>query len=336
MIILCIIIPVHNVELYIRRCLDSLFSQDIPFNSYEVIIINDETPDNSMMIVDEYARKYHNIKIINQKNQGLSGARNAGLKVATGNYVWFVDSDDNVEPNCFSQVISYLMNYPCDIMAFDFLFQYSDGKYKRGVQKFNPNSKYMNGSDFMFLNGASQVWRNIYSREFLNDKNIFFTPGKLHEDIDFNARAKILANKITYLPKVFYYYYVSREGSITNVVGINNLKDQVDTTKLIVEFRKTHNFSNYEIHNLYTPAAYALFTAIYEYRLVGRKNKSLFINHLMVTKKYWFECVYNSFVPTRKKIIGIFLYVMPKITIELLSFYFNIQKYINELNNKGR
>ena len=96
-----LIIPVYNVEQYIGRCLQSCLCQPhVAADDYELVIVNDGTKDNSMHVVEKMTRDYPNVTIINQHNQGLSMARNAGLKAAQGEYVWFIDSDDWIEDNC--------------------------------------------------------------------------------------------------------------------------------------------------------------------------------------------------------------------------------------------
>ena len=92
---LSIIIPVYNVEKFITRCLHSCVSQNLSINEFEIVVVNDGTRDNSMKFVSQFAEEYSNISIINQENKGLSAARNRGLSVAKGDYVWFVDSDEN-------------------------------------------------------------------------------------------------------------------------------------------------------------------------------------------------------------------------------------------------
>ena len=97
--ILSIIIPVYNVEKYVEKCIRSCENQDIPKENYEVIVVNDGSPDGSLAIVERLANEFSNIKVINQENKGLSMARNTGLEAAKGEYVWFVDSDDWIEEN---------------------------------------------------------------------------------------------------------------------------------------------------------------------------------------------------------------------------------------------
>ena len=115
-----IIIPVYNVEKYLKKCLDSVFNQT--YKDYEVIVVNDGTKDNSMDIVKDYA-----VKVINQKNQGLSAARNAGVKKATGDYLIFLDSDDYWEKGLLKELSKSLKNNP-DLIRFQINEVYEDGK----------------------------------------------------------------------------------------------------------------------------------------------------------------------------------------------------------------
>lgn len=99
-ITLSIVIPVYNLENYIGRCMDSLLNQDIDPESYEIICVNDGSRDNTGAVLDEYKSKYKNIKVIHKENEGVVKTRNAGLSIATGDWIWFVDADDWIQPNC--------------------------------------------------------------------------------------------------------------------------------------------------------------------------------------------------------------------------------------------
>lgn len=103
--ILSIIIPVYNVENYVEHCITSCLKQNILISEYEIIIVNDGSTDNSLFIAEKTATGHPNIKIISQCNKGLSMARNKGLSLAQGDYIWFVDSDDYIEENCLKQII---------------------------------------------------------------------------------------------------------------------------------------------------------------------------------------------------------------------------------------
>ena len=113
---LSIIIPIYNVEKYIQKTLVSIFSQYFQKESVEIIVVNDGTKDNSMSIVNEFAVKFDNLKIINQENQGLSVARNTGLKASRGKYVWFFDSDDWVEYDSLPFLLKHLEHSDKDVL----------------------------------------------------------------------------------------------------------------------------------------------------------------------------------------------------------------------------
>ncbi|HJS00822.1 MAG TPA: glycosyltransferase, partial [Flavobacterium sp.] len=102
--LLSIIVPVYNVENYLRRCLNSLLDQDLCLDDYEIIIVNDGSTDSSLRIAQEYGNKFSSIKIISQENQGLSEARNVGIRNALGQYIYFIDSDDFIQKKIFNSI----------------------------------------------------------------------------------------------------------------------------------------------------------------------------------------------------------------------------------------
>lgn len=115
---LSIIIPVYNAENYLAQCLDSCLSQDISRGEYEVICVNDGSSDGSGKVLEEYAKTYSNVHVINQQNAGVSAARNTGLDAAPGDYIWFVDSDDLILPNCLGELQHICMEKNCDELTF--------------------------------------------------------------------------------------------------------------------------------------------------------------------------------------------------------------------------
>ena len=106
---LSIIVPIYNVEKYIRMCLESFFRQEMDEETFEVILVNDGTPDKSMEVISDIIEAHQNIHVINQENQGLSMARNNGMEIATGEYILFVDSDDLLIDNSLSFLLSHAL-----------------------------------------------------------------------------------------------------------------------------------------------------------------------------------------------------------------------------------
>lgn len=165
MINLSIIIPVYNNDRYLSYCLDSLLlHQNCPKSDYEVIIINDGSTDGSLRIMREYEKKYPNIKVIIQENSGVSVARNNGLAVANGDYVWFVDGDDFVKANCLNRIFD-IIKTGIEVYHFN-AFRFSD-------EEFNDNMIF---GDYP---GTTQpdIWTYIFSRKFVIEHDVQFVAG---------------------------------------------------------------------------------------------------------------------------------------------------------------
>lgn len=221
MIILSIIIPVYNVEKYVRKTLESIFESTLPKSELEVIVVNDGTKDNSMSIINEFAAKFDNLKIINQENQGLSVARNTGLKAARGKYVWFVDSDDWVEYDSLPFLLKHLEHSDKDVLMFKIREYDEEGRIL--LERFfhdNQNEEQVSGTDVVLYQkkygvDITPMQQFVISRDFLLSNKLFFVPGIYHEDKEFAPRMLINAKKVAIIPKVIYCYLRRSNGSIT-------------------------------------------------------------------------------------------------------------------------
>ena len=191
MIKLSIIVPVYNVEQYLHKCVDSLLAQDIPLTDYEIILVDDGSPDECPQICDEYAATYDNIRVVHRENGGLSAARNSGIEVAHGEYVMFVDSDDYIEPNVLSGLIEQVERDNLDVLRYR--LQYVNPQY----EVYNPyKSDPFKGNDYskkttdgitflnMRMNTACYAWAFVFKRELID--GCIFTPGIYFEDTDWN------------------------------------------------------------------------------------------------------------------------------------------------------
>lgn len=227
---LTIVIPVYNVEDYIRGTLDSIYNQKVDEQLFEVIVVNDGTPDNSMDIVKEFAVVHSNLSMINQQNQGLSAARNAGIKVAKGDYIWVVDSDDCVTENSIVEAFAIIKkHHDVDMFCFDL--------YEQRGKKLMPTSLFTKASyqkyygevhDGYFYcrklpTGVSQKF--LFRRGFLQENHLEFTPGIYHEDQDFLIRCYTKAKRILPLRKIWYIYNIRESGSITSTFKIKRFHD---------------------------------------------------------------------------------------------------------------
>lgn len=239
---LSIIVPVYNVADYLAKCLDSLIVQDLPQNEYEIIVVNDGCTDNSGEIAKQYADKYSNIILINQENQGLSGARNTGIANARGEYVQFVDSDDYLEENVLGGLLKQIEEYSLDVLRFKYqnvrinaegeyeVFQ----PYKQSNFLFDDYSKEpVNGVDFLNkrFGTACYAWAFVLRKEVLD--NCIFKQGIYFEDTEWTPRMLIKANKVASTDTIVY-NYLMREGSITKAINKDKQRKVVeDKIKLI-------------------------------------------------------------------------------------------------------
>lgn len=211
---LSIVIPVFNMEKWLLRCLDSLYKQGFPEEEFEVIVVNDGSTDNSLRLSTEFASHHQNLRIISRENRGLSAARNTGLENAGGHYVWFVDSDDFIEPNSIKHPLEYAEENQLDVMCFFFQLAHEDGTIQPYRYSPGRSGEILSGPDFVGYTGfVMSPWAAMYRRDFLIENGLRFMEGILHEDEEFSPRAQFLARRIAHLPDVVYNYF-QRSGSI--------------------------------------------------------------------------------------------------------------------------
>ena len=220
--LLSIIIPVYNVEPYIRTCLESIFSQGLTDDTYEIIVVNDGTTDRSMEKISDLIHHHNNIITINQENQGLSVARNNGFLQATGEYILFLDSDDFLIDGALPLLLERTMSSKPDISVADFISL-------RKIDVSTPSPKILE-HDYVWEEKTGRemflvfqnlfkatVWHGLYRREFLQNHHILFEPGIYYEDVPFTHECYLKADRCmkTDLPLLF--HRSDRVGSITSL-----------------------------------------------------------------------------------------------------------------------
>lgn len=240
MIKISIIIPVYNVEKYLARCLDSCVNQDISKNEYEIIIVNDGSPDGSQAIAEKYVAEYPNIKLINQENGGLSVARNNGFKAAIGQYVWFVDSDDWIVENCLLEIYDKMESEKLDMLQIGYMETWDDGTIKKSDRGFFDGCK--TGCEAMkekYVPAPAQF--TVYNRGFLSRFSLSFYPGIYHEDAEFKPRALFFAKRFASLNNHVYYYYQRSDGNIMSSFNIKRGLDILIVCNNLNDFKESHS-----------------------------------------------------------------------------------------------
>ncbi|MBO5345139.1 MAG: glycosyltransferase [Clostridia bacterium] len=234
-----ILIPVYNVEEYLEECLESLVNQTL--KDIEIVCVNDGSTDSSLEILKKYEKKDDRIVIVNKKNGGLPSARNAGLKVAKGKYVGFVDSDDFVALDMFEKMSKQAMKDGSDIVVCG------------GVPYPNENDapewlrKILSPKDIVYKNGSLKalfdepgaqpfLWRNLVKRELIEKNKLFLEESIiLGEDVAFQFKIFSYAKAVSFMSNKFYYYRYSRPNSIMNSGKFNDYGSRVYRHVLMVE-----------------------------------------------------------------------------------------------------
>lgn len=230
---LSIIIPIYNIRDYIVKCVESCIHQEY-MSQYEIILVDDETKDDSVDLVMPYVKKYENIFLVRRKNGGLSAARNSGLKVANGEYIWFVDGDDYIEDNAIGKLLSTMSVHKCDM----FILGYNsvvEGNITNSTV-FNLSYGIINGHE-EFLKGNFSfpmlVWAHVYRTEFLKNNSLYFCEGIIHEDIEFKFCSHYLAKSILEIKEPLYNYRLARKNSIMSNTS-KNPQISIDSNSVII------------------------------------------------------------------------------------------------------
>lgn len=203
-----VVVPIYNVEKYIKKCMDSLVNQTL--QEIQIIFVNDGSTDESGNIAKEYASKYLNkIIYLEKENGGLSDARNFGMRYAEGEYIAFLDSDDYVENTMYEEMYNKALQENSDYVECDFLWEYPDKTKKDKRNSYNNKKE-------MLTNVRVVAWNKLIKREILEKNNISFPKGLRYEDIEFTYKLIPYLNKVSYVDKEFV-HYVQRNNSIANV-----------------------------------------------------------------------------------------------------------------------
>ena len=231
--LISIIVPVYNVEKYLERCLKSICNQT--YSDIEIILVNDGSPDNSHIIIEEFKNRDERIKIINKTNGGLSSARNAGIKVAKGDYIAFVDSDDWIELTMFEKLINSIEVNKSDIAVCDVRTEYEDGTLKAFLNQAPDYPECISVREYpdAFMGFDCFACNKLFKKSLFSDHNILFPEGLLYEDIGTFPRLFFRTTKIS-LVREHLYHYIVRGGAITQTFNLKGL-DYLKVTKLITE-----------------------------------------------------------------------------------------------------
>ena len=236
-----VIIPMYNVENYVEKCIHSVYRQGLSEKEFEILLIDDESPDNSLEVAKNVVSNYSNTIIISQKNKGLGGARNTGIEHASGNYLLFLDSDDFYIDNTIKDIIGIAEENDLDILEFGARgIDINDNKvFELAI---NNGSKIVTGieyyNSFKYMNSACN---KLYKKAFIEQNNLRFIEKIYSEDFEFNTRALYYCNRVMAVDNIVAKFLQS-EGSITRSKNINQKKKYIND--LIDIIQRINNFKN--------------------------------------------------------------------------------------------
>lgn len=207
-----VVVPVYNVEPFLPECVESILAQT--WQNYEVILVDDGSTDSSGKMCDDYARKNTRVRVIHKKNGGLSSARNAGIDIALGNYIAFVDSDDAVHPDYLKVLVEIAEGLDADLVACDF----NKGEVCKWTEESVPQFETRLGNDILKKMNDKDVivtvaWNKLYHRKFFDEYGLRYPEGKIHEDMFLTPQVLRLADKMVITSQKLYFYR-QRENSI--------------------------------------------------------------------------------------------------------------------------
>ena len=292
------IVPVYNTEKYLDKCLDSLVKQTL--KDFEIIIVNDGSTDNSIQIINKYQEKYSNIKLINQNNQGLSMARNNGVKKSEGEYLIFIDSDDYVELDLLKQIDKDIEE--ADILRFQIYEE--DEEYQKKAKVEELSFDIVDGKTAIKLitnyKYVEPAWCYVYKKEFYIKNKFSFKKSVYHEDFGLIPYIIYKADKVKSINYAGY-HYITRSGSIMNSYSYDKtIKKAFDMLEQYKDLRSKVELKKENLDNYFL--SYIANCAVVKAKTLKGKEKKEYIQDLKQIKAYD-DILVNSFMRKIKKII---------------------------------
>lgn len=290
MIEVSIIVPVYKVEQYIHVCVDSILNQT--FSNFELILVDDGSPDNCPAICDEYAKNDSRIRVIHKDNGGISSARNAGLSAATGKYIMFCDSDDYVSPIWCESLYEQICKSP-DACIYSNIIRVNDACKQSPFNAACEEQVLQTDYYHAFTSGLSAyVWNKIYSAEVIRSNALSFDETKrLAEDVDFNLKYLQYCDGYIYIPKQTY-AYVQHDGSVMHKYNPDWFRMHLAPFYDRVPFIGEAHLSDYCDAWLYMFLTF--FTIVFDKRNHWSLFKKFAYNQKMIQSKEFQFCLKNA------------------------------------------
>lgn len=323
--LISVIVPVYNVALYLRRCIESILRQT--YSNFELILINDGSSDGSEEICNTYQSKDKRITVINQANQGVSSARNRGLQIARGQYICFVDSDDYIDKNYLEVLYGLATEYKVDLAIVDFEKVYENSLRPKDNNAPHVPDSLMN-SQSLIINLYEKeifmtVWGKIYSRKLIRD--IYFRDFKIGEDVEFNYKVYKKVKKAVKSDRKLYKYFQRKGSTVHSPFSMKKYDQVLLFHELYLEMRaENHPLLNFSLTRFYKVMLSMRYQATEEYKIkINEKIKEIY-------KETRHDFFYNPGINIFLR-LGIFLFYKFPLLYNLFrrggELYYNIKHY---------
>lgn len=213
---LSFIVPMYNMEKYIGRCLETLVNQNLESDQYEILVVDDGSLDKSAAIVKNYQQQYRQIKYIYQTNKGQAAARNAGIRIAQGKYICFVDADDFVRKNIYGTLEQIASLNELDLLSFQSVSGTDSIFPEVNIDSFEIQKIYKGDDYIAEYNYPNYCWLYLINLDFLKDSGIFFKEGIYLEDIVFTTQVLLAAKRVAKIQPQVYYYFIRNDSTMHN------------------------------------------------------------------------------------------------------------------------
>ena len=323
-----IIVPVYNVENYLKDALESIINQT--YKNLEILVVDDGSKDSSGKICDEYAEKNNRVKVFHQENKGLSGARNTALKNATGKYIMFIDSDDIFELDACEKMYNAIEKNKADFVIGNYIYIDDDGtKWDKPVfskEKYNEFKLSIKDYEKSFYIMNSGVWNKIFRKSFLDDLQIEFEEGLPAEDAIFTTYCFIKSSNVCYIPSIVYNYRQRKSDSISVELTHEYFSGINKAYNIIYNNFKTKNELEYYRYFYAKSMNYILYKFIDSTKL-KKEEKIEIINEM----KWFYELGFEINVPTILKPIKYIIESIKENDYEQTLKYFEILSQIRKM-----
>lgn len=317
-----LILPVYGVEKYIERCLTSCCCQkNISTKDYEIIVVDDSSPDNSVQIAKRVFESYPEIshKIVSRPNGGLSAARNTGFEVAKGNYIWFIDSDDYIEENALAILLNIVVKYPdLQVVTFGHRNIYPN----RSVECPTPEPLFdsiSSGIDLVKCTSFYSACNRIYKREHITLNGIRFKEGILWEDGEFNLRLLSVTSKHYCCPAIMY-NYVRRPNSISTANKITRtLNSDLYKFDSLSNWISDHFFSENDVRILNQRNNESIIFMLAGLHHLPRKDRERYYTEITKRKRRIRDSFKNS-AKLSHRFVGFIILLFPRVASRVLGW----------------